>query len=78
MSNLSHSIVHPFVYVGSITDKSSYPIAASNCLLNSLDASRAKGNVVVCMANVTAASRYIMKITVQDAGGIDMVIVDDI
>jgi hypothetical protein len=70
--------LHLLVYVGSIPDKSSYPVATSNCLLDSLDASKAKGNVVVCIANVTATSRYIMKIAVQDAGGIGMVIVDDI
>jgi len=78
MSNLSHSAVHPLVYAGSIPDKSSYPVAASNCLLDSLDASKAKGNVVVCIANDTAASRYIMKLAVQDAGGIGMVVVEDI
>ena len=78
MSNLSHSTVHPLVYTGSILDKSIYSVAARKYLLYSLDAIKVKGNVVVSIVNVTTASRYIMKITVQDAGGICMVIVHDI
>lgn len=76
-SNLSHSAVHPLVYAGNIPDKSSSASSASNCELESLDARKAKGKVVLCSGNDTVISRSLMKRVVGDAGGIGVIIVDD-
>ena len=48
------------------------------CLLDSLDARKAKGKFVVCISNDTAVSTWIHQLTVQNAGGIGMVLVDDL
>eukprot|EP01018_Ginkgo_biloba_P019103 Gb_39463 [translate_table: standard] len=76
-SNLTRSNMHPLVYAGSIAANSSTAEEASNCYPDSLDATKAKGKVVLCINSDMGLSRVSKKRAVKEAGGVGIIVADD-
>ncbi|XP_057827210.2 CO(2)-response secreted protease [Cryptomeria japonica] len=76
-SNLSRSNMYPLVYGGSVGKNTSSINDASNCNLVSLDASKVKGKVVLCLNTDTSDPRENKKSEVKTNGGIGMILADD-
>eukprot|EP01018_Ginkgo_biloba_P000032 Gb_20397 [translate_table: standard] len=74
--NLSQQ-TYPIVFGGDIPSPKSSKSSAGRCTFDSLDATKAKGKIVLCLQDIGDASRKSKSLSVQSAGGVGMIIADD-
>ncbi|XP_057849920.2 CO(2)-response secreted protease isoform X2 [Cryptomeria japonica] len=68
---------YPIVFGGDIAAPNISTGSAGRCISDSLDATKAKGKIVLCVQNEVDQSRQSKSYSVQSAGGVGMIIADD-